>query len=84
MFWVYLAYPLLWDVCLSCEQEQYPKSKIEVFVSVVEDGGGLLAACVTAASLALCDANINMYDVVVATSLVSTVLGVTIDLFIYL
>jgi exosome complex component MTR3 len=40
----------------------YPKSKIEVAVFVLEDGGGALAAAVTAASLALADAGIEMYD----------------------
>jgi exosome complex component MTR3 len=40
----------------------YPKSKIEVVVFVLEDGGGALAAAVTAASLALADAGIEMYD----------------------
>jgi exosome complex component MTR3 len=43
--------------------EQYPKSKIEVSVFVLEDGGGALAAAVTAASLALGDAGIEMCDV---------------------
>jgi exosome complex component MTR3 len=42
--------------------ESYPKSKIEVVVFVLEDGGGALAGAVTAASLALADAGIEMYD----------------------
>ncbi|XP_018009683.1 exosome complex component MTR3 [Hyalella azteca] len=48
--------------------EEYPKAQIDVFLTVVEDSGGVLAACVTAASLALCDADIRMYDIVVAAS----------------
>ncbi|KAA0189335.1 hypothetical protein HAZT_HAZT004836 [Hyalella azteca] len=51
--------------------EEYPKAQIDVFLTVVEDSGGVLAACVTAASLALCDADIRMYDIVVAASVVS-------------
>uniref|UniRef100_A0A2P2I820 Exosome complex component MTR3-like n=1 Tax=Hirondellea gigas TaxID=1518452 RepID=A0A2P2I820_9CRUS len=50
--------------------EQYPKAQIDVHVTVIEDGGGLLSACINAATLALCDANIHMYDVVVAATLV--------------
>lgn len=42
--------------------ERYPKSKIEVSVFVLEDGGSAFAAAVTAASLALCDAGIELYD----------------------
>lgn len=49
--------------------EQYPKSEIGIYVTVVEDGGGLLAACINAASLALCDASISMHDVLVAASM---------------
>jgi exosome complex component MTR3 len=41
----------------------YPKSKIEISVFVLEDGGGVFAAAVTAASLALGDAGVEMCDV---------------------
>jgi exosome complex component MTR3 len=42
--------------------ESYPKSKIEVVVFVLEDDGSALAGAVTAASMALADAGIEMYD----------------------
>lgn len=40
----------------------YPKSRIEVSAFVLEDDGGAFAAVVTAASLALADAGIEMLD----------------------
>ena len=36
-----------------------------MFVTVIEDGGSVLAAAFTAAGLALADASINMFDVVI-------------------
>merc|ERR1712212_622956 len=48
--------------------EKYPKSQIDVFITVVEDGGSLLANCITAAGLALCHASIDVYDLVVGSS----------------
>ena len=47
-------------VCLN----KYPKSVIEVGVTVIEDDGGVVAAALTAAGLALADAGIHMYDLV--------------------
>lgn len=43
--------------------DQYPKSHIEVSLFVLEDGGGVAAAAVTAASLALNDAGVEVFDV---------------------
>lgn len=42
--------------------EMYPKSRIEVCAFVLEDDGGAFAAVVTAASLALADAGIELFD----------------------
>lgn len=47
-------------VCL----HRYPRSQVEVNVMVLENGGSALAHAVTCASLALADAGIEMYDVV--------------------
>ncbi|XP_032833833.1 exosome complex component MTR3 [Petromyzon marinus] len=47
---------------------RYPKAQIDVFVTVLEDDGGALGAAVTAASLALADAGIEMYDLAVGCS----------------
>ncbi|CAL4062526.1 unnamed protein product [Meganyctiphanes norvegica] len=49
--------------------EKFPKSQIDVFVTVIEDEGGLLSACITAAGLALCHANIDVYDIVTGASM---------------
>lgn len=40
----------------------YPKSRIEVSAFVLEDDGGAFAAVVTAATLAMADAGIEMFD----------------------
>lgn len=52
-------------VCL----HKYPRSQIEVNVMVLENGGSVLAHAVTCASLALADAGIEMYDLVLGCSL---------------
>lgn len=52
-------------VCL----HKYPRSRIEVSVMVLENGGSVLAHAITCASLALADAGIEMYDLVLGCSL---------------
>ena len=53
---------------------QYPKSSIEAYVLVLEDDGGALPAAMTAVSLALADAQVEMLDLLAAASahLIST------------
>ena len=48
-------------VCL----HRYPKSCIEVFVTVLEDDGSVLAAALTASGLALANAGVHMFDLIV-------------------
>ena len=48
--------------------EEYPRTAIEVFVEVLQSDGGSRVAGITAASLALADAGINMRDLVVGVS----------------
>lgn len=48
---------------------KYPRSQIEVNVMVLENGGSVLAHAITCASLALADAGIEMYDLVLGCSL---------------
>lgn len=48
-------------VCL----DKYPKSVLEVGVTVLEDDGSVLAAALTAAGLALASAGVHMSDLVV-------------------
>ncbi|XP_076053220.1 exosome complex component MTR3-like isoform X3 [Oratosquilla oratoria] len=49
--------------------EKFPKSQIDVYLTVVEDDGGVLAACVTAAGLALAQGSFDTFDLVVGASL---------------
>ena len=51
-------------------QHLYPKSQIDVHVVVLEDSGSVLASALTCAGLALADASIHMFDVIVGASLV--------------
>ncbi|XP_072374727.1 N-lysine methyltransferase setd6 isoform X2 [Scyliorhinus torazame] len=52
-------------ICL----HKYPRSQIEVYVMVLENDGSTLAAALTCASIALAEAGIEMFDVVVGCSL---------------
>lgn len=56
---------LLPAVCL----HKYPRSQIKVSVMVLESSGSVLAHAITCASLALADAGIEMYDLVLGCSL---------------
>ena len=51
-------------------QHLYPKSQIDVHVVVLEDSGSVLASALTCAGLALADASIHMFDVIIGASLV--------------
>ncbi|XP_053741664.1 exosome complex component MTR3 [Synchiropus splendidus] len=48
---------------------KYPRSQIEVNVMVLENSGSVLAHAVTCASMALADAGIEMYDMVLGCTL---------------
>jgi exosome complex component RRP41 len=48
--------------------EEYPRTAIQVFVEVLQSDGGSRVAGITAASLALADAGINMRDLVAGCS----------------
>jgi exosome complex component MTR3 len=48
----------------SVRLEQYPKSLIDLYVTVLEDDGCALAAAITCASLALANAGIELNDMV--------------------
>ena len=62
-------------VCLS----RYPKSAIDVYVTVIEDDGSVLAATLTAAGLALADAGIHLFDIVVGCKVSLTKKDVIVD-----
>jgi len=48
--------------------KQYPKCAILVQVTVLQDDGSILPACITAASIALAGAAIEIYDLVTAST----------------
>ena len=51
---------------------RYPRAQLEVSALLLEDGGSALAAALTAAALALADAGVEMYDLVVGCGLSRT------------
>ena len=59
-------------LCLAF-QHLYPKTQIDVFVTVLENDGSVLAAAMTCASLALANASVQMFDITIGASLVSRV-----------
>ena len=67
-------FSLLLDQSLSpaVRLELYPKSTVDIYITVLETDGtaATLAASITAASLALADAGVEMVDVVAAYSVV--------------
>lgn len=44
--------------------EQFPKCLLTVSITILQDDGSALSACIVAASLALADANVELYDMV--------------------
>lgn len=48
--------------------ETYPHSQIDIYLEVLQADGGVLAACINAASLALIHAGIALKDMIVAAS----------------
>ena len=49
--------------------ERFPKAQVEISVQVIQDDGSALALALTAASVALINANIEVKDLVVGTTL---------------
>jgi len=49
--------------------EKFPKSLLEIFITILEDAGSSVAASLTAAGLALIDAGVPVYDTPVGGSL---------------
>jgi len=57
----------------------YPKSQIDVYVTILEDDGCTLAAALTVSGLALADAAIQMFDTLVGASVLRCNERVVID-----
>lgn len=52
----------------------FPKANVDVYCLVLESGGADAAVAITAASLAIADAGIEMYDLVSSCSVVCAVI----------
>ena len=61
-------------------QHLYPKSQIDVYVTILEDDGCTLAAALTVSGLALADAAIQMFDTLVGASVVTIKAYIFLDL----
>jgi len=59
--------------------DQYPKSLIDIYITVLENDGSDLAAAITCASMALADAGIEMYDLVAGCTMVEVGGQVVLD-----
>lgn len=46
----------------------FPKCQVDISITVLENGGSALSSAITAASIALVDAGIEMYDVVIGAA----------------
>lgn len=51
-------------------QDKFPRARMDMYMTVLEDDGGALATAITCGALALSNANIEMYDIVIGASLV--------------
>jgi exosome complex component MTR3 len=55
----------------SIDLSKIPKSVVDCYVMIMEAGGAEAAVAITAASLAIADAGLEMFDLVPACSVVS-------------
>ncbi|CAG7834459.1 unnamed protein product [Allacma fusca] len=49
--------------------DKFPKAILEVHLTILEDSGSALAACITAAGLALADGGIPVFDIMIGSTL---------------
>ena len=66
-----LAAQLRTALAPAVQAHTFPKSTVDVCCLVLESGGSELAVAICAASLALADAGIQLYDLVTACNVVS-------------
>ncbi len=59
----------------SVQLHKFPKSIVDIFVVILDDCGGIEGPSVTAASLGLADAGIEVFDLVTGCSAVSLPCG---------
>lgn len=63
-----LSSQLLASLSAAVPLQAYPKNLIHLKVTILQDDGSILSACITAASLALIDASIEVYDIVTSST----------------
>jgi exosome complex component MTR3 len=63
----------------SVQLERFPKSVLDVYALVLESDGGTLAATITAASLALADAGVELFDLVPACAVAKSGHRIVVD-----
>jgi len=51
--------------------DKYPRSQIDLLITVIEDDGGVLPLALTTCAVALTNAGIQIYDLIVAASMVA-------------
>ena len=62
---------------------RYPKSSIDVYVTVLSADGGEVAAALTAVSLALAHAQVEMHTLVAGAALWAAPDGLRVDAYVY-
>jgi len=63
-----LASGLLTALSAAVPLEAYPKACVLVQITVLQDDGSILPACILASTVALCRANVNLLDTITACS----------------
>ena len=59
--------------------EKFPKAQIDIYIMVLENDGNVLSGAINCATVALVDAGIEMYDLVIASSLVQSIDNTLLD-----
>jgi len=58
-------------LCTFIFQQEFPNFQVDVYATVLDNGGSALAAAIMAASLALANAGVPMFGLVTASTIVS-------------
>lgn len=59
-------------MCIIIFQNEFPNFQVDIYATVLDNGGSALAAAIMAASLALANAGVPMYGLVTASTIVSS------------
>jgi len=64
-------YILIVNVHALLFQQEFPNFQVDIYATVLDNGGSALAAAIMAASLALANAGVPMFGLVTASTIVS-------------